>query len=61
MCWCAGFKVLKSHPNLTNQIRKLDRNREKQIKRLEIYLKEVKTPIRIAKKEVKPLKYYGHK
>lgn len=60
MCWCAGFKVLKSNPNLTNQIRRLDRNREKQIKRLELYLKGIKTPIRKAKKEVTPLKYYGH-
>lgn len=60
MCWCAGFKVLKSNPNLTNQIRRLDRNREKQIRRLELYLKGVKTPIRKAKKEVTPLKYYGH-
>jgi hypothetical protein len=61
MCWCAGFKVLKSNPNVTNQIRRLDRNREKQIRRLELFLKEVKTPIKKAKKEVNPLKYYGHK
>jgi len=60
MCWCAGFKVLKSNPNVTNQIRRLDRNREKQIRRLELYLKGVKTPVRKAKKEVTPLKYYGH-
>ena len=60
MCWCAGFKVLKSKPNVTNQIRRLDRNREKQIRRLELYLKGVKTPVRKAKKEVTPLKYYGH-
>ena len=60
MCWCAGFKVLKSNPNLANQIRRLDRNREKQIRRLELYLKGVKTPVRKAKKEVTPLKYYGH-
>jgi hypothetical protein len=60
MCWCAGFKVLKSKPNVTNQIRRLDRNREKQIRRLELYLKGVKTPVRKAKKEVTPLKYYGY-
>jgi hypothetical protein len=60
MCWCAGFKVLKSNPNLTNQIRRLDRNREKQIKRLELNVKGVKSPIKKAKKEVTPLKYYGH-
>jgi hypothetical protein len=39
MCWCAGFKVLKSNPNVTNQIRRLDRNREKQIRRLELFFK----------------------
>lgn len=60
MCWCAGFKVLKSNPNLTNQIRRLDRNREKQIKRFDLFLKHVKTPSIKAKKRVKPLKYYGH-
>lgn len=60
MCWCAGFKVLKYHPNLTNQIRRLDRNREKQIRRLDLYLKGVKTPLGKANKEIKPLKYYGH-
>lgn len=60
MCWCAGFKVLKSNPNVTNQIRGLDRNREKQVRRLELFLKGVKTPVRKAKKEVTPLRYYGH-
>ena len=60
MCWCAGFKVLKSNPNVTNQIRRLDRNREKQIRRLELFLKKIETPIKKAKKEVTPLKYYGH-
>lgn len=60
MCWCAGFKVLKSNPNVTNQIRRLDRNREKQINRIELYLDKVKTPIWKAKKKVSPLKYYGH-
>lgn len=60
MCWCAGFKVLKSNPNTTNQIRRLDRNREKQIKRLEFFLKGIKTPFKKAKKEVKQLKYYGY-
>ena len=60
MCWCAGFKVLKSNPNVTNQIRRLDRNREKQIRRLELYLKKVNTPVRKAKKKITPLKYYGH-
>jgi hypothetical protein len=60
MCWCAGFKVLKSNPNVTNQIRRLDRNREKQIKRLVLHLNRVKTPYGKSKNEVKPLKYYGH-
>ena len=60
MCWCAGFKILKSNPNVTNQIRRLDRNREKQIKRMEKYLKGVKTPVSKSQKGVKPLKYYGY-
>ena len=45
---------------MTNQIRQLDRNREKQIRRLKLYLKGIMTPVKKAKKEVTPLKYYGH-
>ncbi len=61
MCWCAGFKVLKNNRNVTNQIRRLDRNREKQISRLELYLKGINTPLSKAKRKITPLKYYGHK
>lgn len=60
MCWCAGFKVLKSKSNITNQIRRLDRNREKQIRRLENHLSRVKTPFKLTKKKMLPLKYYGY-
>lgn len=60
MCWCAGFRVLSSNKNVTNQIRRLDRNREKQIKRLQLFLNNIKTPIKKSKKEIKPLNYYGH-
>jgi len=59
MCWCAGFKLLKTNQNTTNQIRNLDRSREKQIKRLENHLKKIRTPFRKSKKKVAPLKYYG--
>ncbi|HOZ14033.1 MAG TPA: reverse transcriptase domain-containing protein [Tenuifilaceae bacterium] len=59
MCWCAGFKLLRTHQNTTNQIRNLDRNREKQIKRLELHLKKIRTPFRKSKKKVAPLNYYG--
>lgn len=60
MCWCAGFKVLKSNPNVTNQIRRLDKNREKQINRLKLLLKKVHTPLNKTKKELALLKHYGH-
>ena len=60
MCWCAGFKVLKLNNNVTNQIRSLDRNREKQIKRIERYLSKLKRPVRKSKNKVTPLKYYGY-
>jgi hypothetical protein len=59
MCWCAGFKLLKSNSNITNQIRRLDRNREKQITRLVVNLKTIITPIRKSKKPNTPKKYYG--
>lgn len=60
MCWCAGFKILKKNTNVSNQIRRLDRNREKQIKRIELYLTDTITPTKAAKKKVIPLKYYGY-
>jgi len=60
MCWCAGFQVLKSNPNVTNQIRQLDRNREKQIARLEMHLEKVPTPRSKSLKPPPRLKFYGH-
>jgi hypothetical protein len=59
MCWCAGFKLLKSNSNITNQIRRLDRNREKQITRLVVNLKTITTPSRKSKKPKTPKKFYG--
>jgi hypothetical protein len=59
MCWTAGFKVLKKNPFMLNQIKNLDRNRERQIKRLEKFLVKIKTPI--GESGFKPLKYYGFK
>lgn len=60
MCWCAGFKILKMNANVSNQIRSLDRNREKQLKRLELYLEGTTTIAKVAKKKIIPLKYYGY-
>lgn len=59
MCWCAGFNVLKKHHNVTNQIRQLDRNREKQINRLKFFLNKVNTTVKKTKRKIKPLNYYG--
>lgn len=60
MCWCAGFRVLKNNNNITNQIRRLDRNREKQIKRIKRFLYKVETPELTTNLKVKSPKYYGH-
>ena len=61
MCWCSGFKVLNKNPNVKNQIRGLDRNREKQLRRLELHLRRLKTPKNKNVNEIKVLKFYGHK
>ena len=61
MCWTAGFKVLTKNPIVRNQIRKLDRNREKQIKRLERNLGIIETPIgKYRNSGDNPLKVYGY-
>lgn len=59
MCWCAGFRILKENKNVSNQIRRLDRNREKQINRLWLYLANFNVPIKPAKKKINVLDYYG--
>jgi hypothetical protein len=61
MCWAAGFTVIKKHPTIMYQFKKLDRNREKQLKRFERFLHQIVTPRRGSKKIVKVLKYYGSK
>lgn len=50
ICWTAGFNVLIKNPIVTNQIRGLDRNREKQLKRLERHLDKITTPKGIQRK-----------
>lgn len=59
MCWTAGFKVLKKNAFIVNQIKHLDRSREKNINRLKLFLEKIETPER--KSKIKPLKYYGHR
>jgi len=61
MCWTAGFNVLKKNTFVSNQIRRLDRNREKQIKRLERNMGIIETPIgKYRNSGDKPLKVYGY-
>jgi hypothetical protein len=61
MCWSAGFKVIKSNITIKNQFVKLDRNREKQIKRMSRFVKIIGKVPRISAVDVKILKYYGSK
>jgi hypothetical protein len=59
MCWAAGFKVVKTNPNIKYQFKRLDRNREKQIARMVNFISKVNTA---KKKNLNPptqLKYYG--
>lgn len=43
-CWVEGFKLLKFRKIVKSQIRSLDRNRTRQIWRLERHLAKIKTP-----------------
>ena len=63
MCWCAGFKVLKQKNNIGSQFKILDKNRERQLKRLENHLKKYKSTYRKSTPNGKTigLKYYGPK
>ena len=61
-CWAAGFKLLHNYPHNKTQLRKLDRNRERQLKRLKRFLKGKKLKVDKSKPKsgVKPLQYYGY-
>lgn len=59
MCWAAGFNVVKDSKNILSQFLKLDRNRERQIRRLSRFVKSIPDVQRISKKPFKRLKYYG--
>lgn len=59
MCWAAGFNVVKKNKTIYAQFLKLDRNRERQIKRIVRFTKGIKDTTLTKKKEVKRLKYYG--
>ena len=39
MCWAMGFKLLKKHPHDINQLKKLDKNREKMIAKVKSKIK----------------------
>lgn len=59
MCWAAGFNVVKDNNKILTQFLKLDRNRERQIRRLSRFVQSMPDVQRVSKKPVKRLKYYG--
>jgi len=61
LCWTAGFNEIRNNPNIKYQFKKLDRNRERQLKRLSNFLKQIESPNITPKKSVPRLKYYGSK
>ena len=59
-CWCSSFKVLKDHAHDPSQMKKLDRNRTKQIYRVKKELKKHKFKSdRPPKKPFQTPEYYG--
>ena len=61
MCWAAGFNVIKKNKNIKGQFLKLDRNRERQIKRMIRFVDGIKTDFKPNNKPIIRLKYYGKK
>ena len=61
-CWCAGFRLLHSHPFLTSQLGALDRGRERQIARVRRALEELreeKKPFKSRRARRRELSYFG--
>ena len=64
MCWAAGFNVVKESNSIKAQFIKLDRNRERQIKRMIRFTKGITPPEESLIKPANPikrLKFYGSK
>jgi len=59
MCWSAGFNVAKDNKNIKAQFIKLDRNRERQIKRMYRFVSKIDHVVKTSKHKVRRLKYYG--
>ena len=43
-CWSSGFQVLKDYPCVKSQLRQLDRNREKQLRRVTRHIRNLDVP-----------------
>jgi hypothetical protein len=60
MCWAAGFRGLTGQACCNNQLKRLDRHRERQIQRVKRYLQTVPLPSpRWVRKGTEAHKYYG--
>jgi hypothetical protein len=59
MCWSAGFNVVKENKNIKAQFTKLDKNRERQIIRMNHFVNSISAPITKSKRKIKQLKFYG--
>jgi hypothetical protein len=60
-CWASGFKLLKEKDHIALQLKRLDRNRERQISRLKRRLKDYDLESKATTRRLKPKppKYYG--
>ena len=59
LCWTSGFRVLKNHKCLKSQLRKLDRNRAKQIARLKNKISHLGDSGKKSSQDIRVLPYYG--
>ncbi|MBI1924401.1 hypothetical protein HYR99_09135 [Candidatus Poribacteria bacterium] len=57
-CWSSGFKLLKENDHIASQLKRLDRNRERQISRIKRKLRDHDVKPK-APKKLKGPKYYG--
>lgn len=59
MCWTSGFKKLKEHKHFKYQLKKLDRNRMRQISRIRNHLKEHNIKPVKPNNDIRHIDYFG--
>ncbi len=58
-CWASGFKLLKENEHIRSQLRRLDRNRERQISRINRRLQQHDVKFTKTNRDIDVPEYYG--